>query len=87
MSQYSASQSILKRLHHSGLCPDEFISLDNLTDLMVDEGMSLDELESGLVLAFRNAWLQSADDYVGLTEDGFNRFAPANDNKGIRLIP
>jgi hypothetical protein len=87
VTQYNASQTILKYLHHSGLLPDEYVSVGNLTDWMVDDGMSLDEFESGLVLALRSAWLQSVDDYIGLTEEGFKRFEPANDNTGIRLIP
>ena len=85
MKQYHASQCIIRYLRFCGLQPDEYISVDCLTDLLIHNGMSIKELRSGLLLALRNSWLQTIDDYIGLTEQGYLRYHPANDNKRIWL--
>lgn len=54
--------------------------IDNLLNLAVDAGASLDEFEDAIINASSNGWILIIGETVHLSPAGFVFMSPANDN-------
>jgi hypothetical protein len=86
MTEQDAAKIIMRTLRSKGLHPHIYISIDYVFSDLIRQGMTIDDVEGGLVAGLMNAWLQSVQSYLALTELGFGLTTPANDNGRLRVL-
>jgi hypothetical protein len=86
MTEQDAAKIIMRTLRSKGLHPHIYISMDYVFSDLVRQGVTIDDVEGGLVVGLMNAWLQSAQSYLALTELGYGLTTPANDNGSLHIV-
>lgn len=69
MTPNDAAKIIIGTLISNGVEPDVYVPMDLLADELIDVGMAIEDIESGLTAGCENGWFELLDSFITFTEE------------------